>query len=50
MQEKVSNNDLEDPVTSPLKKKSKSQGPKADGVKRLMAFSWGRKYLKTTPM
>ena len=43
MQEKVSNNDLEDPVNSPLKKKNKSQGPKADGVKRLMVLFMGEK-------
>ena len=43
MQEKLSNNDLEDPVNSPLKKKNKSQGPKADGVKRLMVLFMGEK-------
>ena len=45
MQEKVSNNDLEDPVNSPLKKKNKSQGPKADGVQRLMVFYMGEKII-----
>jgi hypothetical protein len=42
MQEKLSNNDLEDPVNSPLKK-HKSQRPKADGVKRLMVLFMGEK-------